>query len=87
MENNNKNLPFKSTKKAAQHSFNPFDVGKLPPQAPDLEEAVLGAIMLEKNAMDEIADLIKPDVFYVDAHSRIFNACYYLIKKDCQLIF
>jgi len=76
-----KSIPYKRTKKAAEHSFNPFDVGKLPPQAPDLEEAVLGAIMLEKNAMDEIADLIKPDVFYVDAHSRIFNACYYLYKK------
>jgi replicative DNA helicase len=79
--NNNKNTPFKRTKKGTEPSFNPFDVGKLPPQAPDLEEAVLGAIMLEKNAMDEIADLIKPDVFYVDAHSRIFNACYYLYKK------
>ena len=36
--------------------------GKLPPQAKDLEEAVLGAIMLEKNAFDTVIEILKPDV-------------------------
>jgi replicative DNA helicase len=80
-----KNLPFKRTKKASDLSFNPFDVGKLPPQAPDLEEAVLGALMLEKNALSAVVDLLKPEAFYVDAHSRIYNAILTL-WKDRQAV-
>ena len=48
--------------------------GKLPPQAVDLEEAVLGAIMLEKNAVNEAIDILKPDSFYKESHQRIFEA-------------
>ncbi len=48
--------------------------GKLPPQARDLEEAVLGAIMLEKSAFDTIVEILKPECFYTDAHQRIFRA-------------
>lgn len=73
-KNDKKNLPFKRIKKGNELSFNPFDVGKLPPQAPDLEEAVIGAVMLEKGALDVIIEFMFPDVFYVDAHSRIFAA-------------
>lgn len=78
MENNK--LPFKRTKKASELSFNPFDVGKLPPQAPDLEEAVLGAIMIEKRAINEVSDILTADSFYVDAHRRIYEACLSLNK-------
>jgi replicative DNA helicase len=45
-----------------------LEAGKLPPQAPDLEQAVLGAMMLEKNAVNEAIDILRPDSFYVDAH-------------------
>ena len=34
------------------------DIGKLPPQAPELEEAVLGALMLEKDAFSIISDIL-----------------------------
>lgn len=37
--------------------------GKVPPQAKELEEAVLGAIMLEKSAFDTVAKILKPNVF------------------------
>lgn len=47
--------------------------GKVPPQAKDLEEAVLGAIMLQKNAFDVIADILKPECFYSPANQRIFR--------------
>ena len=56
--------------------------GKVPPQAKDLEEAVLGAIMLEKNAFDAIIEILKPECFYVDAHQRIFNAMQSLANKS-----
>src|ERR1051325_2569256 len=56
--------------------------GKVPPQAKDLEEAVLGAIMLEKGAFDVVAEILKSECFYVDAHQRIFNAMKSLSNKS-----
>lgn len=48
--------------------------GKVPPQAKDLEGAILGAIMLERDAIDRVAEFLKAECFYVDAHQRIFQA-------------
>ncbi|MFZ1454308.1 MAG: DnaB-like helicase N-terminal domain-containing protein, partial [Ferruginibacter sp.] len=48
--------------------------GKVPPQAKELEEAVLGAIMLEKSAFDTVVEILKPECFYVDANQRIYKA-------------
>lgn len=56
--------------------------GKLPPQAKDLEEAVLGAIMLEKDAFDSVAEILKPECFYVEAHQRIFKSMQSLANKS-----
>lgn len=56
-------------------------LGKLPPQATDLEEAVLGALMLEKDALSSVIDILKPDVFYRDNHQRIFQAIRTLFEK------
>jgi replicative DNA helicase len=56
--------------------------GKVPPQAKDLEEAVLGAIMLEKNAFDNVAEILKPECFYVDGHQRIFRCMQNLAQKS-----
>ena len=50
------------------------DFGKVPPQALDMEEAVLGAIMLEKEAVITILDILKPESFYKDAHRKIFKS-------------
>ncbi len=52
----------------------PVDLGKIPPQAPDLEEAVLGAIMLEKESVISVLDILKPESFYKEAHQKIFKA-------------
>jgi len=51
-----------------------LDYGKLPPQALDLEEAVLGAIMLEKDAIIAVMDIIQPESFYKEGHQKIFKA-------------
>src|SRR5215207_369573 len=56
--------------------------GKVPPQAKDLEEAVLGAIMLEKNAFDTVIEILKPECFYVEAHQRIYEAMQRLANKS-----
>ena len=59
--------------------------GKVPPQAKDLEEAVLGAIMLEKGAFDTIIEILKPECFYVEAHQRIFKAFQTLAQKSLPI--
>ncbi|MGZ3839241.1 MAG: DnaB-like helicase N-terminal domain-containing protein, partial [Flavisolibacter sp.] len=56
--------------------------GKVPPQAKDLEEAVLGAVMLEKGAFDAVIEILKPECFYVDAHQRIYKAMQGLANKS-----
>ncbi len=50
------------------------DFGKVPPQANDMEEAVLGAVMLEKEAVITVLDILKPESFYREAHQKIFKA-------------
>lgn len=52
--------------------------GKLQPQAVELEEAVLGALMLDKNAITVVADILKPESFYKEAHVMIFDAIRHL---------
>jgi replicative DNA helicase len=51
-----------------------LEKGKLPPQALDLEEAVLGAMMIDKKGVDEVIDILQPDAFYKEAHKHIFEA-------------
>ena len=57
------------------------DYGRIPPQAVDLEEAVLGAIMLEKDAVIAVMDILKPESFYKEAHKKIFQAIIELSQK------
>lgn len=59
--------------------------GTLPPQAKEIEEGVLGAIMLEKGAFDTVIELLKPEVFYLDAHQRIFKAMVNLSNKSVPI--
>src|SRR5947209_7938278 len=56
--------------------------GKVPPQARELEEAVLGAIMLEKTAFDNVVEILKPECFYSENHQRIFQAMQSLAQKS-----
>jgi replicative DNA helicase len=56
--------------------------GKVPPQAKELEEAVLGAIMLEKSAFDTVIEILKPECFYVESHQRIYKAMQGLQQKN-----
>ncbi len=55
-------------------------LGKLPPQALDLEEAVLGALMLEKGALNAVVEFLKPEHFYSEAHQEIYRAIIDLFK-------
>ena len=50
------------------------DMGRLQPQARELEEAVLGAVMLEKDAYSIVSEILKPECFYEKAHEKIYAA-------------
>ncbi len=56
--------------------------GKLPPQAVDVEEAVLGALMLERDAYVTVADIIDTRSFYKEEHQKIFEVIKYLSTHE-----
>ncbi len=72
----------KNYKKPAVPKIGPNDLGKLPPQAIELEDSVLGAIMIEKDAYATVADLLRPESFYKDQNRMVFEAIRALAAKD-----
>lgn len=72
----------KKTRRKSSPDLSTMIYGKVPPQAKELEEAVLGAIMLEKGAFDTIIEILKPECFYVDSHQRVFRAMQGLANKS-----
>ncbi len=72
----------KKTRRKTPLDLSTMIYGKVPPQARDLEEAVLGAVMLEKAAFDAVVEILKPECFYVDAHQRIYRAMQGLANKS-----
>ena len=59
-----------------------LEKGKIPPQAIDLEEVVLGAMMIDKKGVDEVIDILSADAFYKDAHKHIFEAIFKLFENS-----
>ena len=57
-----------------KNSDTSLDYGRIPPQAVELEEAVLGAIMLERDAVLSVLDILKKESFYKDTHQKIYQA-------------
>ena len=48
--------------------------GVVPPQAVELEEAVLGALMLERDSIIAVQEYVRPDTFYTEEHKIIYSA-------------
>jgi len=59
-----------------------LEKGKIPPQAIDLEEVVLGAMMIDKKGVDEVIDILSPEAFYKEAHQHIFEAIFQLFENS-----
>ena len=59
-----------------------LEKGKIPPQALDLEEVVLGAMMIDKKGVDEVIDILSVDAFYKDAHKHIFESIFKLFENS-----
>lgn len=56
--------------------------GRIPPQALDLEESVLGAVLIAKDALDSVIEILKPEVFYRESHQLIYEAVQQLYTKQ-----
>ena len=56
--------------------------GKIPPQAVDLEEAVIGAMLIDKKGVDEVIDILQPEAFYKEANQHIFTAIHALFETS-----
>jgi replicative DNA helicase len=57
-------------------------MGKLPPQAVEIEEVVLGALMLERDALSSVIDILHAESFYREAHQHIFEAIVELFNNS-----
>jgi len=56
--------------------------GRVPPQAVDLEEAVLGALLIDKNALSKIVDILHDAAFYNEKHQHIFKSVVRLFGEN-----
>lgn len=56
-------------------------LGKVPPQAPELEQAVLGALMIDRDALSSVVDILKYESFYSESHQIIYKAIVELFRS------
>ncbi len=61
------------------------DFGKLPPQAIDIEVLILGAILIDSNAIYIVNSQLTGEMFYKESHQHIYNACLNINKKGGQI--
>ncbi len=69
-------------KNLSQAALVNLERGKIPPQALDLEEVVIGAMLIDKKGVDEVIDILHPEVFYKEAHRHIFEAIFTLFETS-----
>jgi replicative DNA helicase len=79
---NSQNSSRKVTQRLSKTAPIAQDFGRVPPQAVDLEQTVLGAMMLEKNAVTDAIDILLKESFYDPKHQYIFGAIKELFGKS-----
>ena len=65
----------------------PLEKGKLPPQAVELEEAVLGAMLIDKKGVDEVIDILQANAFIKPRINTFLNPFLNCLKLQNQLIY
>ncbi|HEY7600164.1 MAG TPA: DnaB-like helicase N-terminal domain-containing protein, partial [Candidatus Limnocylindrales bacterium] len=58
-----------------------MSIDRLPPQSIDAEQSVLGALLIDRDAVIEVADVLQPADFYRQAHGTIYGAVLELYDK------
>ena len=76
------NVNPKQTYKTDKGNLINLEKGKLPPQAVDLEEVVLGAMMIDKKGVDEVIDILSPEAFYKEANKYVYEAIFQLYENS-----
>ena len=62
-----------------------FGFHRIPPQSLEMEQATLGAMLIDRAAIEKAAEILRPDDFYRDAHRTIFEAILSLIERDTEV--
>lgn len=78
----NNKQSFRSSRGQQQAGLSSYVFGKVQPQAVPFEEVVLGAIMIDKDALTNVMDIITEDAFYLDAHKLIYKSMLKLFERS-----
>lgn len=81
METMPQNITRRKDRMSYEQAFN-INGGNKPPQALDLEESVLGALMLDSNALNTAIDILHEEYFYKPEHQVIFRAIHKLFEMN-----
>lgn len=81
----NGNGAAKSNGHAKTADLSNYVFGKVQPQAVPLEEAVLGALMLDRDALMMVADILTPETFYLESHQLIYRAILRLFEQQSPI--
>ena len=79
---NDKVSNMKAKIRKREGNLSDYVFGKVQPQATDLEAAVLGALMLDKDALTTVMDVIRAESFYVEAHQLIYKGILRLFERS-----
>ncbi|MBK7939906.1 MAG: replicative DNA helicase [Lewinellaceae bacterium] len=81
-QNNPSQRPRKPRDPGGAEGLSNYVFGKVQPQALPLEEAVLGALMLDREALPMVMDILRPESFYLEAHQHIYRAIIKLFERS-----
>jgi len=81
-QNNPSQRPRKQREAGGSDGLSNYVFGKVQPQALPLEEAVLGALMLDREALPMVMDILRPESFYLEAHQHIYRAIVKLFERS-----
>lgn len=73
---------WKKKKDQEANAGSALGAGRIPPQALDMEQAVLGALLLEKDALNKVIDVVRPEMFYREGHQAIYEAVNELFQNS-----
>jgi replicative DNA helicase len=63
----------------------PSTLTRMPPHSEEAEKSLLGAVLLDGDALSEVMTLVRAEDFYVTAHARIYQACENLYTKGTRV--
>lgn len=72
-------------KQQKYNAYSDLGLGKVPPQAIEIEEAVLGACMLQSESIEEIINIVVPETFYRDENQRIYSSILKLYNQNKKI--